>query len=75
MPDKNLNSHLLLDKNAALKTLGLKWDPHHDKILYSVKSVRVTSKITKRSILSEIAKIYDPLGLLGPITLHAKLIV
>lgn len=28
--------------------------------------------MTKRSILSEIARIFDPLGLLGPITLYAK---
>ncbi|XP_011858403.1 PREDICTED: uncharacterized protein LOC105555962 [Vollenhovia emeryi] len=28
--------------------------------------------VTKRKILSEIAKLFDPLGLLGPVILHAK---
>jgi len=31
--------------------------------------------LTKRNILSEIAKIFDPLGLLGPVGLHAKKIM
>ena len=34
-----------------------------------------SSKITKRNILSEIAKLFDPLGLLGPIIVRAKIIM
>ncbi|XP_033229135.1 uncharacterized protein LOC117180750 [Belonocnema kinseyi] len=57
----------------TIKTLGLCWHSREDTILYVVKELDNTDKITKRIILSEIAKIFDPLGLLGPITLYDQL--
>jgi len=35
-------------------------------------AIKFDNKLTKRNILSEIAKIFDPLGLLGPVVLYAK---
>lgn len=32
-------------------------------------------KVTKRSILTQVAQIYDPLGWLGPSTVKAKIIL
>ena len=32
-------------------------------------------KITKRSILSQTAKLFDPLGLLGPVVVSAKIMI
>lgn len=32
-------------------------------------------RITKQTVISEIAKIFDPLGILGPIILHAKKLI
>jgi len=43
-----------------------------DKIYYSTHPIKVAERLTKRNILSEIVKIFDPLGLLGPIILYAK---
>ncbi|XP_044007558.1 uncharacterized protein LOC122852058 [Aphidius gifuensis] len=71
----NVNSNFLLDKNCTLKTLGISWEAKFDVIKYSVKSIVMPEKITKRNILSEIARIYDPLGLVGPVVLHAKKIM
>ena len=53
------------------KLLGLPWDRDGDTF-----SVRVTVKdcTTKREILSEIAKVYDPLGIASPVMLVAKLL-
>ena len=53
------------------KLLGLPWDRDDDTF-----SVRVTVKdcTTKREILSEIAKGYDPLGIASPVMLVAKLL-
>ena len=72
----NIDEYILkldcaVEKNTALNTLGLAWDSHCDKLVYTVKSIDI-HKITKRIILSEIAKIFNPLGLLGPIVLTAK---
>ncbi|XP_033213911.1 uncharacterized protein LOC117170978 [Belonocnema kinseyi] len=60
-------------KNYTIKTLGLCWNSREDTILYVVKELDNTDKVTKRIVLSEIAKIFDPLRLLGPITLYDQL--
>ncbi|XP_011859572.1 PREDICTED: uncharacterized protein LOC105557047, partial [Vollenhovia emeryi] len=36
---------------------------------------RLSSKVTKRTVLSVIAQIFDPLGLVGPATVKAKLLL
>ena len=64
-----------LDKDQPLKTLGIVWNAKTDCITYTTKPVAIDFINSKRKILSEIAKIFDPLGLLGPIILHAKKIM
>ncbi|XP_043479886.1 uncharacterized protein LOC122509722 [Leptopilina heterotoma] len=59
----------------TIKTLGIFWNPKDDTILYSVKPLNPDKQLTKRLILSEIAKLFDPLGLLGPVIVQAKLII
>nr|XP_034824254.1 uncharacterized protein LOC117982080 [Maniola hyperantus] len=58
---------------AILKVLGLKWDPTSDTFLFEIKSLDQTC--TKRSILSELARIFDPLGFLSPVTIQAKSLI
>lgn len=55
-------------------TLGIKWNPSADNLQYSARDVNL-KQITKRTILSSIAQIFDPLGLLGPIIVTAKLLI
>lgn len=59
---------------TTTSTLGLTWSPQSDKFQFSVH-VDKTDRITKRSILSSIAKIFDPLGLLSIFVVKAKLIL
>ncbi|CAK1601299.1 unnamed protein product [Parnassius mnemosyne] len=59
-----------MENDKRVKVLGLQWNPGSDTFNFKVQVT--THKCTKRSILSEIAKIYDPLGLLSPVTLYAK---
>ncbi|XP_073955623.1 uncharacterized protein [Choristoneura fumiferana] len=56
--------------DMALKILGLSWLPQPDCFTFKV-SVD-DRRCTKRTILSEIARIFDPLGLLSPLTFFAK---
>ncbi|XP_043283141.1 uncharacterized protein [Venturia canescens] len=72
LPDEHLNRTISLDKEQPLKTLGILWSSTEDAIKYSVQNIHTDMFSTKRKILSEIAKIFDPLGLLGPIILYAK---
>lgn len=62
------------DSQATLKTLGVSWRPTSDTIIYNHKFNNSLS-ITKRELLSQIAQIFDPLGLLGPIITDAKIIM
>ncbi|CAB0004889.1 unnamed protein product [Nesidiocoris tenuis] len=52
------------------KILGMKWEPQSDVFSYDIRSPPQSS--TKRSILSVIARLYDPLGYLAPVIFLAK---
>ena len=52
--------------------LGLKWDKAADRL--SVVFPRNECATTKREVLRQLAKVYDPLGLASPTTLLGKLI-
>lgn len=68
--EKMLKFH---DGTDVTKTLGLVWDPKSDNFIFSFAPVNDSKIVTKRSILSSIARIYDPLGLIGPVITKAKL--
>ncbi|XP_075162974.1 uncharacterized protein LOC142235597 [Haematobia irritans] len=59
------------DKDNIVKTLGVQWNTCEDFFSFSV-NIRTGDVISKRSILSESARLYDPLGWLTPSTLLAK---
>ncbi|XP_018368508.1 PREDICTED: uncharacterized protein LOC108764668 [Trachymyrmex cornetzi] len=63
---------LNISENTSLHTLGLQWNSQDDMLQFDITVPR-QSKITKRSILSTIAHIFDPLGILGPIITTAKI--
>ena len=64
--DKNFT----LDPEATIKTLGLSWKALNDIDIHKINSTHPNNGLTKRILLSEIATIFDPLGLLGPIILY-----
>ncbi|XP_076383559.1 uncharacterized protein LOC143260822 [Megalopta genalis] len=66
------NRVIAVDKDP--KTLGLLWSPTTDHLMFRVESPQ-NQRVTKRTILSEIAQIFDPLGLISPIVIVAKLIL
>ncbi|GFX18868.1 integrase catalytic domain-containing protein [Trichonephila clavipes] len=59
------------DIDLFVKTLGISWKPFEDCFVFKV-SVSVKHIYTKREVLSVIAKLYDPLGFLGPVIAKAK---
>ncbi|XP_055713132.1 uncharacterized protein LOC129807708 [Phlebotomus papatasi] len=64
---------LVLDDEA--KTLGILWNPRTDAFHFRVTSPLCRENPTKRYILSTIARIFDPCGLIGPIVTTAKIIL
>ncbi|XP_076549197.1 uncharacterized protein LOC117611418 [Osmia lignaria lignaria] len=72
--DSNLEVNKELAAEKDPKTLGLIWATKADTLQWSV-SQSDTKRVTKRIILSEIAKIFDPLGLVGPVIIQAKILM
>ena len=70
-----VETHMSLDPNSTVKTLGIQWNSRHDSIFYKVDISNFSKVVTKRSILSQVAKLFDPLGLLGPVIVRAKIII
>ncbi|XP_031329590.1 uncharacterized protein LOC116160515 [Photinus pyralis] len=71
----SIHPHLLeIGSHEHTKTLGLSWSFHSDRLIYFISKPNF-EKATKRAILSETAQIYDPLGLVSPCTVAAKLIL
>lgn len=68
---------------AALedKVLGIAWDNQQDMFTYKVKEAVSCSKdgkedgsrLTKRKVLSRIARIFDPIGFAAPVLVRAKI--
>ncbi|XP_011883625.1 PREDICTED: uncharacterized protein LOC105570788, partial [Vollenhovia emeryi] len=73
--ERTLDIEFLTNENPILKTLGIAWNARRDELLYTVKPIKINDRVSKRHILSEIAKIFDPLGLLGPIILASKVLM
>ncbi|GFW33602.1 integrase catalytic domain-containing protein [Trichonephila clavipes] len=57
---------------SAIKTLGISWKPTGDYFMFKA-SIPLIASYTKRDVLSLIARIYDPLGLIGPVISKAKI--
>nr|XP_021329205.1 uncharacterized protein LOC110439111 [Danio rerio] len=55
------------------RTLGVQWDTENDTFTFSIKLQ--DRPMTRRGILSIVNSIYDPLGFLAPVILHAKLLL
>ncbi|XP_051157421.1 uncharacterized protein LOC127279230 [Leptopilina boulardi] len=73
---KNENdSHHCLNLGDTTKTLGVYWNPKSDLITYSVSMSKHNLPIIKRTILSLTVQLFDPLGLLGPVILIAKILL
>jgi len=78
IPDEYRSSEIrgrnvLLDELPAKRALGIRWLVSSDVLSYEIT---VQSKpFTRRGILSVVSAVYDPLGLVGPFVLPAKILI
>ncbi|XP_065079455.1 uncharacterized protein LOC135702362 [Ochlerotatus camptorhynchus] len=60
------------DIQGSVSTLGLLWHPESDTFRFKVPERFSDNPITKRIVVSEMSKLFDPLGILGPVIITAK---
>jgi len=69
----------VLDTDEETKILGMRWNAKSDTLTFANQEYDPEDEsqlqATKREILSQSSSIYDPLGLLGPVTIRAKLLI
>ncbi|MCP4991708.1 MAG: hypothetical protein GY928_38295, partial [Colwellia sp.] len=68
------NDGLAAENQEVVKTLGLRWNTENDRIRCPSKSSKViASEVTKRQCLSITAQLFDPLGVLLPVTIKSRM--
>lgn len=77
VPKENLldSEFLKFKETSATKTLGMQWNALSDTFSYSVDSPKPTNSVTKRQILSTVAKLFDPAGWISPVIIQAKMLL
>lgn len=55
-------------------TLGLRWHPASDDFSFSIQP-RLGIELTKRRVLAETARLFDPMGWLAPVVIRAKILI
>jgi hypothetical protein len=70
LPIKDIET--IEDETTTIKALGMTWNPTTDKLACNTKKHR-SETINKTTVLSEIASLHDPLGIVGPVILAGKL--
>ncbi|GFV21173.1 uncharacterized protein TNCV_4268061 [Trichonephila clavipes] len=69
---------LSYSSSTETKTLGLLWKPHPDSFAFKISPMTSNCdnlKVTKKSVISTIARIFDPLGLIGLVITRAKIVL
>ncbi|GFS91597.1 integrase catalytic domain-containing protein [Trichonephila clavipes] len=69
---KAVDSKHTIKDDQPVKILGIAWLPDVDKFTFTI-TVDETDVWTKRKVLSEVAKIFDPLGWLAPSVVISKI--
>lgn len=71
------NSERIIELGEVDETrvLGLRWLKESDELTIFVHTTQPSESPTKREILSEIARLYDPNGLIGPVIVRGKILM
>ena len=63
------------NKDAVTTTLGLQWNSTEDILAVPATLPSLDYPITKRNVLKKIATVFDPLGLVSPFIVQAKIML
>jgi len=72
--ERCLNAEKIFEDRSVLKALGLKWSLSSDAFLFNFnEEIDISNQDSKRSVLSLMAKLFDPMGWLAPVVILAKI--
>ncbi|KAM3968861.1 uncharacterized protein ACR2FA_001524 [Aphomia sociella] len=71
----NAAKEFIIGESVQCKTLGLGWNNATDEFHFNTQYKLDTCKVSKRTILSHVSQIFDPLGLLSPTIMIAKVLL
>ena len=69
LAEEPINDSLVPESHTLL---GLIWNPASDNFGFASDFPDIAPPLTKRKVLSLLAKLYDPLGILSPLTIRSK---
>lgn len=69
---RNSNQSVPIKMDNKVKVLGICWNKETDNFEYTVNLPETKHPITKRQVLSDIARLYDPMGWIAPVVIKAK---
>lgn len=73
--DREVEIPVELNADATIKALGISWNTSIDSFVFkaSMDENMKSQKTTRRTVLSTAAKLFDPIGLVAPIVVVAKI--
>ncbi|XP_070141568.1 uncharacterized protein [Drosophila kikkawai] len=77
LPKEHLLStdFLDLEEVSTTKTLGVRWNATTDEFYFVPTEVTIQANYSKRDVLSQIAKLFDPAEWLSPFVVQAKILM
>ena len=69
------SSSVLLEDAQLFRALGLLWQPHTDSFVFASHSCDEPPRISKRTVLSRVAQLFDPLGWIAPVVVRGKIFI
>ncbi|GBM53571.1 hypothetical protein AVEN_60688-1, partial [Araneus ventricosus] len=66
-------NEISIDESSSVKILGVHWNSHQDTLQIEITDPQEV--LTKRQLLSVIARIFNPLGILSPTTIVLKILM
>ena len=73
--DRAGNIHLEDGNMSTIKTLGELWKSKEHVFTFQLVAPPCDDNLTKRKVISLMSKIFDPLQILAPYTIHAKILM
>ncbi|KAL0821968.1 hypothetical protein ABMA28_005356 [Loxostege sticticalis] len=73
--EKEIKENLKIKTDEIIKIVGLTWNRSDDSFTYKVVTPALKEPATKRSIIADISRFYDPLGWVGPSIIISKMLI